>query len=151
MKQYQKWEDFLSSELEAIKSHSSPGQLYEGAEVLLSAFQTSEHWVEVNIEVAAVDGSIYGIFISFMLCSLVVVVLSHDFRIVSAMILTISAILVTLLGMFWAFGWKLGIVEAISLSILVGNSLDYCIHMSEGYVATDARHIAFVDKFKVIN
>jgi len=65
------------------------------------------------------------------------------------MVLTIFAILVSLGGLFWCFGWKLGIVEAISLSILVGNSLDYCIHLSEGYVAMDTRHIGFVEKFKV--
>ena len=47
------------------------------------------------------------------------------------------------------FGWKLGIVEAVSLSILVGNALDYCIHLSEGYMAVDNRHLAFVDRFKV--
>ena len=39
-------------------------------------------------------------------------------------------------------------MEAISLSILVGNSLDYCIHLTEGYLVTDDRHLAFVDGFK---
>ena len=67
------------------------------------------------------------------------------------MFLTIFEILVTLLALFKLFGWKLGIVEAISLSILVGNSLDYCIHLTEGYLATDSRHIAFVESFKVRN
>ena len=34
---------------------------------------------------------------------------------------------------FWA-GWELGAVEAISLSILVGSSVDYCAHVVEGYL-----------------
>jgi len=34
---------------------------------------------------------------------------------------------------FWA-GWELGAVEAISLSILVGSSVDYCVHVVEGYL-----------------
>ena len=55
----------------------------------------------------------------------------------------------TLLGLFKLFGWTLGIIEAVSLSILVGNSLDYCIHLSEGYMATDDRHLVFLNKFKV--
>ena len=41
------------------------------------------------------------------------------------------------------------IVGAISLSILVGNSLDYCVHLSEGFVAVDTRHMAIVDKLPV--
>lgn len=123
--------------------------MYEGAGVLSSAFQTSDYWVQVNVQAVAVNGSFYGIIISFILCSLVVILLAHDFRIVLSMVITIVSILVTLGGLFWCFGWKLGIVEAISLSILVGNSLDYCIHLSEGYIAMDSRHVAFVEKFKV--
>ena len=105
--------------------------------------------MEINVEMAAVYGSIYGILISVILCLIVVVILSHDWRIVVSMFLTIFAILTTLLALFRIFGWKIGIVEAISLSILVGNSLDYCIHLTEGYISTDSRHLAFVERFKV--
>jgi predicted RND superfamily exporter protein len=35
--------------------------------------------------------------------------------------------------MYW-LGWELGAVEAISLSILVGSSVDYCLHLVEGYL-----------------
>lgn len=35
--------------------------------------------------------------------------------------------------MFW-LGWEMGAVEAISLSILVGSSVDYCLHLVEGYL-----------------
>ena len=101
--------------------------------------------MEVNVQIVAVDGSLYGIVLSFVLCSIIVVVLAHDFRIVVSMVITIVTILLTLGGLFWCFSWKLGIVEAISLSILVGNSLDYCIHLSEGFVAVDTRHMAIVD------
>lgn len=148
---YQKWTDFLSAELSAIRAKSSPGDLYEGAaDSLSSAFHTSENWVQVNVEASAVYGSFYGIILSFVLCSIVVVLLAHDFRVVVSMVVTIVAILISLGGLFWCFSWKLGIVEAISLSILVGNSLDYCIHLSEGYVAMDARHLAFVERFRIV-
>ena len=65
------------------------------------------------------------------------------------MLLTIAAILATLLALFKVFGWTLGVVEAVALSILVGNSLDYCIHLVEGYVSVDERHLVFVDKYLV--
>lgn len=35
--------------------------------------------------------------------------------------------------MYW-LGWEMGAVEAISLSILVGSSVDYCLHLVEGYI-----------------
>ena len=149
LQDYQKWGEFLSSELQAINKSSSEGGVYEGAQALLSAFQTSEYWVRINLEAIAISGSIYGIILSFILCSLVVVFLSHDFRLVVTMALTVVAILLALCGLFWCFSWTIGIVEAISLSILVGNSLDYCIHMSEAYMTTDRKHLAYVDQFKV--
>ena len=147
MAEYQRWEEFLKREIHDI-SENKP--LYgDAGKVLASVFQTGEYWVQINIELVAVYGSIYGILISFSLCSLVVAVLSHNWRIVLSMFLTIMSILFTLLGIFRMLGWTLGIVEAVSLSILVGNALDYCIHLSEGYAAVDSRHLAFVERFKV--
>lgn len=35
--------------------------------------------------------------------------------------------------MYW-LGWEMGAVEAISLSILVGSSVDYSLHLVEGYL-----------------
>jgi len=116
----------LANEMEEIKRQSGPGDLYEGAyDLLSSAYQTSDHWVQINTELAAIYGSVYGIIVSFVLCSIVVAILSHNWRIVVSMLFTILGILLALLALFRVFGWRLGIVEAISLSILVGNSLDY--------------------------
>ena len=38
------------------------------------------------------------------------------------------------MAIFWLAGWKLGAIEAISLSILVGTSVDYTVHLTEGYI-----------------
>lgn len=35
--------------------------------------------------------------------------------------------------MYWS-GWEIGAVEAVSLSILVGSSVDYCVHLVEGFL-----------------
>ena len=144
---YTKWDNFLSAEMDAIGRDSVQ---YPGAkEALSTAYQTSEHWVEINIVLIAVYGSLYSIVLSFAFCSVLVVLLSRDFRVVVSMLVTIAGILVTLLALFKLFGWTLGVVEAVALSVLVGNSLDYCIHLTEGYMSMDARHLAFVDKFMV--
>jgi len=37
-------------------------------------------------------------------------------------------------GIFYLAGWKMGGVEAVSLSILVGSSVDYCVHLVEGFL-----------------
>ena len=45
-----------------------------------------------------------------------------------------SGVLCTVVAIFYAADWQLGAVEAISLSILVGTSVDYCVHLVEGYI-----------------
>ena len=37
------------------------------------------------------------------------------------------------IAVFYVAGWTLGAVEAISLSILVGTSVDYTVHLTENY------------------
>ena len=49
------------------------------------------------------------------------------------LILAVGVVCVVVAIMYW-LGWELGAVEAISLSILVGSSVDYCLHLVEGFL-----------------
>ena len=118
-------------------------------QVLKSAYHTSDYWVTVNTEVIAVYGAIYGIIISFLLCMVLITFLSRNWRILISMFTTIIGILFLLMACFKAFGWSLGIVEAVTLSIIVGNSLDYCIHLTQAYQDVDHRHLALLNKLGV--
>jgi protein dispatched 1 len=40
-------------------------------------------------------------------------------------------------GCFHAFGWDLGILESILCVIVVGFSVDFTIHLADGYVESD--------------
>lgn len=46
-------------------------------------------------------------------------------------------IMLVVISAFYLLGWQLGAVEAVSLSILVGSSVDYCIHLIEGFLMAD--------------
>ena len=43
-------------------------------------------------------------------------------------------VLTSVVAIFYLASWQLGAVEAVSLSILVGTSVDYCVHLVEGYI-----------------
>ena len=145
---YRRWEDFIRAEVDAILGDETSS--YDGAkQALSSTFQTSEYWVLVNTEIVAVQGSVYGISLSLVVCLIVVVLLSHNWRLVLAILFTILSTILTLMALFVAIGWRLGIVEAVTLSILVGNALDYCIHLTEGYMSATKQHMEFVERFKV--
>lgn len=136
----------LDAEMATIKNNPQYGNAYH---TLKSAYQTSEYWVVVNTEVIAVYGAIYGIIISFLLCMVLITFLSRNWRILVSMFTTIIGILFLLMACFKAFGWSLGIVEAVTLSIIVGNSLDYCIHLTQAYQDVDHRHLALLNMLGV--
>jgi predicted RND superfamily exporter protein len=46
----------------------------------------------------------------------------------------LPGVLLKVIAIFYLTGWQLGGVEAISLSILVGTSVDYCFHLVEAYI-----------------
>jgi len=56
-----------------------------------------------------------------------------DYQTGNVCVWTLGMICLVVAIFYWA-GWELGAVEAISLSILVGSSVDYCVHVVEGYL-----------------
>ena len=48
--------------------------------------------------------------------------------------LTIFFITCTLLGMMTVLGWKLGVLESLNLTLVVGLAVDYVVHLAEGYM-----------------
>ena len=45
-----------------------------------------------------------------------------------------AALIGLVVAIFYMASWHMGAVEAVSLSILVGSSVDYCMHLVEGYL-----------------
>lgn len=124
VKDFDKWNNFLKEEL-------SSGSFPKGFQ---SAFQSSSEWVVTFIEVIAVNSAIYGIVFSLVLCLGSVAVFTANFFLTLIVMITILGVLTSVVAIFYLASWQLGAVEAISLSILVGTSVDYCVHLVEGYI-----------------
>lgn len=124
VKDFDKWNDFLKEKL-------SSGSFPKGFQ---SAFQSSSEWVVTFIEVIAVNSAIYGIVFSLVLCLGSVAVFTANFFLTLIVMITILGVLTSVVALFYLASWQLGAVEAISLSILVGTSVDYCVHLVEGYI-----------------
>ena len=48
--------------------------------------------------------------------------------------LTISLITCCVLGTITIIGWKLGVLESLNLTLVVGLAVDYVVHLAEGYM-----------------
>ena len=124
-KQYMKWEELISHIQTNILSHDSP---------LHSMFQTSQFWTKVLMEVVAVNSAIYGLILSMIICVCAIAVFTGHLVLLLIVVVTIISVICCVVAIFYLAGWQMGAVEAVSLSILVGSSVDYCVHIVEGFI-----------------
>ncbi|XP_011361933.1 protein dispatched homolog 3 [Pteropus vampyrus] len=121
---YLRWESFLQQQL-----HTFP----EGS-ALRRGFQTCEHWKQIFMEIIGVQSALYGLALSLLICVAAVAVFTTHVLLLLPVLLSILGIVCLVVTIMYWSGWEMGAVEAISLSILVGSSVDYCVHLVEGYL-----------------
>ncbi|XP_010220731.1 PREDICTED: patched domain-containing protein 2 isoform X4 [Tinamus guttatus] len=121
---YLKWETFLQQQL----------QLFPESSALRRGFQTCEHWKQIFMEIIGVQSALYGLILSLVICvAAVAIFTTHILLLLPVLLSILGVVCLVVTIMYWA-GWEMGAVEAISLSILVGSSVDYCVHLVEGYL-----------------
>ncbi|XP_063050309.1 protein dispatched homolog 3 [Engraulis encrasicolus] len=121
---YMQWESFLQELLSSLPPTSS----------LHSGFQTCEHWKQIFMEIIGVQSALYSLLLSLVICIAAVSVFTAHLLLLLPILLSILGVVCTVVAIMYWLGWEMGAVEAISLSILVGSSVDYCLHLVEGYL-----------------
>ncbi|XP_056888165.1 protein dispatched homolog 3 isoform X3 [Takifugu flavidus] len=120
------WENFIQEQLASLPQSSA----------LRRGFQTCEHWKQIFMEIIGVESALWSLLLSLGICvAAVSVFTAHPLLLLPVLVTIIGVICLVVAIMYW-LGWEMGAVEAISLSILVGSSVDYCLHLVEGYLLT---------------
>ncbi|XP_042344435.1 protein dispatched homolog 3 isoform X2 [Plectropomus leopardus] len=123
------WENFIQEQLAALPQSSA----------LQRGFQTCEHWKQIFMEIIGVESALWSLLLSLAICvAAVSVFTAHPLLLLPVLITILGVICLVVAVMYW-LGWEMGAVEAISLSILVGSSVDYCLHLVEGYLLAGER------------
>ncbi|XP_063804768.1 protein dispatched homolog 3 isoform X2 [Pseudophryne corroboree] len=123
-KDYLTWESFLQQQLLLLPADSA----------LKHGFQTCEHWKQIFMEIIGVQSALYGLILSLVICVAAVAIFTTHLLLLIPVLLTILGVVCLVVTIMYWLGWEMGAVEAISLSILVGSSVDYCVHLVEGYL-----------------
>lgn len=97
------------------------------------AMMTSFWWMIMRTESVLVDTAILCASVSVALAFLLLLVASRDIVITVVSTLCIVCVVATVLAFMWAAGWTLGIIESINLTVLVGISVDYTVHLAVAY------------------
>ncbi|AWP06850.1 putative patched domain-containing protein 2 [Scophthalmus maximus] len=118
------WENFIQEQLASLPQSSA----------LRRGFQTCEHWKQIFMEIIGVESALWSLLLSLGICvAAVSVFTAHPLLLLPVLITILGVICLVAAIMYW-LSWEMGAVEAISLSILVGSSVDYCLHLVEGYL-----------------
>ena len=89
----------------------------------------SDLWVRVFTEVVAVNGIKYGVIVATVVAMLCLVLFTGNIFVAMLAVASIGANVLTMLALYSLWGWTLGAVEAISVSILVGLSGTFLINV----------------------
>jgi len=90
-------------------------------------------FVFMNNQVVYVRSAIISGFIGLGIAFVVLIISTRLFHIAMLATLSISCVLVSVLGIIVMLGWQLGSVEAILISIVTGFSVDYVVHLAHSY------------------
>ncbi|XP_064604053.1 protein dispatched homolog 3-like [Liolophura sinensis] len=119
------WEKFTREQMKSLSPTVSSGYQCtpEGG--------NQWHWLKVQQTLArnAVQGIIIGICLAFP----ILVLATQNLVLGFLATLTICCITVTVVGLIPMVGWKLGVLESLNLSLVVGLAVDYVVHLAEGY------------------
>ncbi|KAG8142509.1 hypothetical protein E2320_006394, partial [Naja naja] len=108
-------------------------QFPEGSS-LRRGFQTCEHWKQIFMEIIGVQSALFGLILSLVICIAAVALFTTHLLLLLPVLLTILGVVCLVVTVMYWSGWEIGAVEAVSLSILVGSSVDYCVHLVEGFL-----------------
>jgi hypothetical protein len=117
---YQKWQDYFEA--------TTPNLQYAG-----NFFHHFGWWPWVITMRVLAQGAVFGIVLSSILTFLVLLVTTLNIWLTIFSSLTIFGIVSCILGEMVLLGWELGLIESISITVLVGLSVDYVVHYAKSY------------------
>jgi len=123
MPYYEKWKKFLDDEINPIV----PPEVGYGKIV-------SAHFTSSDTEIEIIYSTIASFLTSNGICLVAIIIFTGDLLISGYAMLAIIMIVITLLGfLFGIVGFTFGAIEAVGVTIFVGMSVDYCLHLAHGY------------------
>jgi len=89
-------------------------------------------------EVQAVRGVIWGVVVAALISLLSLLAFTSNVLVALLALMSQLATVFSMLALYYLMGWQMGVVEAISVSILIGLSVDYFFHLAEAYSISPA-------------
>jgi len=98
------------------------------------AVQASDLWLRLGIERSIVHSAQRAPAVSLAAAMVAVAATTSSLTAAAAAAATITLVVLTMLTWLILAGWQFGVIESLCVSILIGTSIDYCIHVAITFV-----------------
>lgn len=95
---------------------------------------SSDLWVQAVTDAQITNGMIWSIALSSLFGLVSVYVFTGSVVVMILTSITMACINILVLGLYYVLGWTVGAVEGVSITVLVGLSVDFCLHFSEAFI-----------------
>jgi len=117
-------------------------------ETVNKCFQISDVWVRVFTEIVAVQGVEKGLIVSSLVALIGLIIFTGNIIVSLIAAIVLSANIIYMLAFYQLIGWSLGAIEAISITILVGLSVDYLFHVADAYCGAETHHGQLLNRYE---
>merc|ERR1711907_836921 len=69
---------------------------------------------------------------------IVLLLATRNIVVASSAVVSICSIVCSVMALMYCIGWKLGVIEALVLVMVIGLSVDYVVHMADSYLEAPA-------------
>ena len=100
--------------------------------------QACDVWNRLGVEESIRHTAFVSPPVSAAAAAAIMFVATRSFRVTVAALATIAAAVVLMLAALVAVGWEFGVVEELCVTLLIGSSIDYCIHLAVAYAEAES-------------
>lgn len=95
------------------------------------------HWFFLQSKIT--KEAIVGMSLALGFACIVLLVATRNMVVATCAILCVCSIVVSVVAFMFCVGWKLGVLEALVLVMVIGLSVDYVVHMADSYLEAPAQ------------
>lgn len=89
-----------------------------------------DHWAWQNLRSTVISNCVQGILFSLLFSLKVMIITTGNIRVSFLAILSISSVILCLMGVIKINGGNFGIIESTCIIVFIGLSIDYVVHVT---------------------
>jgi hypothetical protein len=98
-----------------------------------AVFQACDVWNRMGVEESVRYTAKVSPVVSAAAAAAIMFAATRSWRVTLAALATITAAVLLMLAALVLVGWEFGVVEELCVTLLIGSSIDYCIHLAMAY------------------